>query len=849
MTPVQKILLIDTHGICYRAFFAVKELRNSRGQPTNAVFGFVNILKKLLSVYEPSFVAACFDVNRRTRRQEKFPAYKAQRSAMPEDLSAQIPVIKEVLKAYRIPLFENEGYEADDLIATLATRFNGEGREVIIASDDKDMHQLIAPGIRIYNSRRDVLLGPEDTRERFGVSPQQMVDYLALAGDASDNIPGVEGIGEVTARKLIEDYGSLDGILQNTAGLKGKLREKMEQGREDALMSRELATLDRAVPVDQGLAEMVWSGPDKEALRQIFSELEFRGLLSSIAVVAPEAPAEPAVTVEAVLVTDAGAVLAAARKSGRMSVLQGEDGQWAFCGGEAVFVGNDEEAGSLGDALAAPGIEKILYDGKSVRRVLAASGVLISGKVFDVLLAGYLGNAGRGAYTIDALAWSFLKKGISADQPLASAAKLLRELAEPLLRSLAADGLDTLYRDIEAPLSDVLFRMEREGVALDRGLLEVLSRESEEKIRGMSAQLFALAGGEFNLNSPKQLAQILFEKFGLPTGKKTKTGFSTDEEELTRLSSRHELPALILEYRQLAKLKSTYIDALPGLVDPVTTRIHCSFNQAVAETGRLSSSHPNLQNIPIRTPEGRMIRKAFTASGPGRVLLSADYSQIELRVLAHLADEPNLKKAFAAGEDIHAYTAGLMFDVAPGNVTKEMRYSAKRINFGIVYGMSAFGLSKDLSIRPGEAQGFIDRYFLRYPGIQGFMEREILRARERGFVETLFQRRRYIPEINSRNQAVRQFAERQAVNTPVQGTAADIIKIAMVRVAAAITAGGLASRMVITVHDELVFDVLQRELPAMTALVRTTMENAATLSVPINVSVKQGLNWAEMKDI
>ena len=846
MGSTSRIVLFDAHALCYRAFYAVKDLRNSKGQPTNAVFGFVNILKKILTRYQPGYAAACFDIGRHTKRTDKFPDYKIHRHAMPEDLSMQIPVIKDVLSAFRIPVFAIEGYEADDIIAVLARRFNSSVHEVIIVSDDKDLHQLLVPGIRIYNSRRDTLLGPDDTRERFGVDPGQMVDYLALAGDTSDNIPGVDGIGEVSAQKLIEQFGSLDNIFARVDELKGKLKEKIVKGREAAFLSRDLATLDVHTPVECELRDIKWKGADNALLKQIFSELEFRILLDGVPKT-PEQEIKPRAAEQFEFMTagDSDALVKEALSTGRLALVI-EGGELLALAGNISFQCELVRAAVLRTVFESPEVVKILYDSKAARKAMTAAGLVIEGNIFDVLLAGFVTNAGQSAYTIEALCWSLLKRSFEdAATPVLSARALL-ELYDPLLNRLKEYGLPDLYYKMELPLASVLFAMEQEGVALDVRLLEQLSVQSVRKIEDITLRLHKLAGEEFNCNSPKQLGVILFERLKLPVIKKTRTGPSTDEEVLSRLAPLHELPALVLEYRQLAKLKATYIDALPKMVSLSTGRIHCSFNQAGAETGRLSSSQPNLQNIPVRTEEGRMIRRAFIASAPGRKLLSADYSQIELRVLAHLAGDPNLTQAFLNGEDIHRYTAGLMFDVAQNDVTAEMRYSAKRINFGIIYGMSAFGLAKDLNVTRKEAQGFIERYFSRYPGIEAFMQREIGKARGLGYSETMFSRRRYLPDINSRNQGARQFAERQAINTPVQGTAADIIKIAMIAMAGEITKCRLEGRMIITVHDELVFDVPETEAAPFGAMVRQIMETAVVLSVPMEVTVKCGPNWAEM---
>jgi DNA polymerase-1 len=851
-----RIILLDAHTLCYRAFYAVRELKNSKGQPTNAVFGFVNILRKILKDHAPEHIAACFDVSKKTKRLEKYAEYKIQRHAMPEDLSSQIPIIKDVLRGYRIPIFEKEGYEADDVLATLATRFQKEGHEVLIVSDDKDMYQLIGKGIRIYSSRKEKIIGPDETRERFGVGPERVVDYLALAGDASDNIPGIHGIGEVTAKSLLQEHGSLENILKNAEHLKGKVKDKVLSGRESALMSQDLATLDRNVPLEFTLEDLRIEPPDREQLSRLFGELEFRGFLKEF----EPGPGEPSPTESAgaelgQVLEDVDDFLKRAKKDGGLSCSFdiGEEDLFEkgfhCCAGGTVYRLSFKDLPRLKEAFQSKKVRKIVYGVKDLLTRLAEEGLTLEGDVLDVLLAAFLLGAGRFSYDVDALAWQYLKRSLPEKDRPAQIARLLSDLEAPLRKELKDNGVDGLYQDMELPLSSIIFAMEQEGIRVDVGFLEKLAVEGDKKISEMTGELYKLAGEEFNLNSPKQLGVILFDKLQLPVIKRTKTGYSTDEEVLTRLAPKHELPALILEYRQLAKLKSTYIDALPRMVNPKTGRIHCSFNQTGAETGRLSSNNPNLQNIPIRTEMGREIRKAFIPSRKTNVLVSVDYSQIELRVLAHLADEPALKKAFASGEDIHTYTAGLIFDVKPAEVTQEMRYSAKRINFGIIYGMSAFGLAKDLDIPQKEAQIFIDRYFLRYPGIQKFMETEIGLARERGYSETMFKRRRYLPDINSRNPAVRQYAERQAVNTPVQGSSADVIKIAMVKIAGELGKSELKSRMILTVHDELVFDVPKPELTKVAGMVKSAMEQAVKLSVPLVVAVKSGPNWAEMEEL
>jgi DNA polymerase I len=701
-----------------------------------------------------------------------------------------------------------------------------------------------------------MIVGPEETKEKFGVGPEGVVDYLALAGDASDNIPGIHGIGEVTAKSLLQEYGTLANILKNAQHLKGKLKEKVLSGRESALMSQDLATLDRDVPVEFTLDDLRLLPPDKQQLSKLFSELEFRGLLRDFEPEPGETFSMDNTGIELGKVSEnVSDFLKHAKKEGCFSCSfdVGEEDLFEqgfhCCAGGVVYRFSFKDLSKLKEAFGPKQVRKVVYGVKDLLTRLAEEGLSLEGDILDVLLAAYLLGAGRFSYDVDALSWQYLKRTVPEKDRPAQIARLLSDLEAPLRKELKENGVDDLYRDVELPLSTVIAAMELEGIRVDVDFLGKLSVEGDKTIDKMTKELYKIAGEEFNLNSPKQLGVILFDKLQLPVIKRTKTGYSTDEEVLNRLASKHKLPALILEYRQIAKLKSTYIDALPKMVNPKTGRIHCSFNQTGAETGRLSSNNPNLQNIPIRTELGREIRKAFIPSKKGNVLVAADYSQIELRVLAHLADEPALKKAFAAGEDIHTYTASLVFDVKLSEVTQEMRYTAKRINFGIVYGMSAFGLAKDLEIPQKEAQIFIDRYFLRYPGIQKFMEGEIALARERGYSETMFKRRRYLPDINSRNPAIRQYAERQAVNTPAQGSSADIIKIAMVKVALELAKSGLKSRMILTVHDELVFDVPKGELAKVAELVRNSMEHAVSLSVPLVVAVKFGPSWAEMEGL
>lgn len=782
-----RVFLIDAHGLCYRAFYAIKLLKNSKGKPTNAVFGFCNILRKILTCCKPTHVAVCFDVGKETHRQKKFAAYKIKRQAMPDDLVTQIEIIRDIVRAYGFPIFELEGFEADDVMATLSERFAKKNADVFIATDDKDMAQLVNDHIKLYSPRQEKVVEVKDVKEKFGVAPQQITDYIALAGDTSDNIPGVKGIGEVGARKLLGDFKSLEGIYKHISQVApSQLQEKLMASRKEAFLSKELATLDLHVPLDAHLDDLAFPQPDRAKLYEIFNELEFRKLAQEYAP-SGVGPQESFADLK--------------------TWVEGSDG------GKPIF---------------------IAYDLKALRKAGGVSADQLKQKIFDVYLADYLLSGGQGQYHLPTLRAS--DEGMS-------------ELYAIQKRLLKEQSLEFLFYDVEMPLSDVLFEMEANGVRLDVAVLEDLSKECQAKMAALEKSLFKIAGGPFNVNSPKQLSEVLFERLKLPVVKKIKTGFSTNEEVLSKLSSQHPLPALILEYRQMAKLKSTYIDALPLLVDPKTKRLHATFNQAGAETGRLSSNNPNLQNIPIRTEFGQRIRKAFVPYAKGHVLLSADYSQIELRILAHLAKDEELKKACRGEGDIHRYTASLMFEVPENTVDEKMRYAAKRINFGIIYGMSAFGLAKDLDVPVAQAQDFIDKYFLRYPKVRHFLDGEIQKARDLGYVTTLFGRRRYLPDIHNRNMGLRQFAERQAINAPMQGTAADVIKIAMVEISRQLVKEKLSSTMIMTVHDELVFDVPQEEVKKMAYLVRREMEGAMDLSVPLKTSVKAGPNWLEMKAV
>ncbi len=851
-----KLFLIDAHALCYSSFYAIKGLSSSKGQATNAVYGFVNTLKKILRDHQPEYLAVCFDSAAKTHRQKKFAEYKIQRPIMPQDLISQIPIIHDVVKAYNLEIFEIDGYEADDIIATLAKKALKEGLEVVIVSEDKDMYQLADKNLKFFSTRKDEIFGMAEIKEKLGFDPYKITDFIALAGDSVDNIPGIDGIGEVTARNLINDFGSLESLLKNVEKVKSeKLRERIQTQKEIAILSRDLAILESNVPLTFDLNQLEVKAPGREKLFELFKELEFRKF-------AEEFTTRNSEEVEIVNLSSEDQIqdlIKHIKKTGQFCFLfdYEEKEDLVTCEGMHVVVNEGTQVfrlelsqmAFLKEVFENKKILKITHDAKESLKVLAQHDCLIEGSIFDVMLAGYLLSSSQASFAISDLSWAYLKTSLTGSHLNARKTLMVNRLYPLLVKELEEKALRPLFDNIEMPLTYVLSQMEHQGVNLDLDFLATLSKECEGKINHLTLQLHKLAGEEFNLNSPKQLSHILFDVLKLPVVKKTKTGFSTDEEVLSTLAKNHDFPSLILEYRQLAKLKSTYIDALPRLINPQTGRIHTQFIQTGAETGRLSSRNPNLQNIPIRTDLGKQVRRAFIPSQKKWSILSADYSQIELRILADLSKDENLAKAFNEEQDIHRYTASLVFDIKEEEVTAHMRDLAKRVNFGIIYGMSSFGLAKDLGISNPEAQDFIDRYFLRYPKVKEFMDQAIKYCEANGYVLTILNRRRYIPEIHSENLGMRQFAQRQAMNTPVQGSAADLIKLAMINIQNEIKKNKLESRMLITVHDELVFEVPLKEKDVMIDLVRQQMEHPIKLSVPIKTSIKLGPNWLNLKEI
>jgi len=887
-TSKPTLFLIDGTNYIYRAFYAIRGLSNSRGFPTNAIYGFTNMLMKLCNDWEPDYIAVVFDARGPTFRHEAYDQYKANRKAMPDELRPQIPHIKDIVRGFSIKVIEEQGVEADDVIGTLAKRCEQAGMKVVIASGDKDLMQLVSENVLMVDTMKDISYDVEGVRKRFGVEPDRVIDILGLAGDTSDNVPGVPGVGEKTALKLVKEFGSLEGVLENAGKIKGRgLSEKLKEFADQARMSRDLVTIRTDVPIDFDLEDFRSGEPDVGTLKGIFWEFEFPALISRLGIKDEKEETDYRLITGEVEFNN---LLDEVRQSDRFSFdleLTSDEAMRAEITGVAVCTDEKracyiplshtcEEAqeqldadmvlGRLAPLFSDCELKKYGHNLKTASLALSKRGIALKGKLYDVMVASYVLNPSRRGYDLADIVQEHIGRTIASPKDLmGSGAKaipfqtvslkdaseyaccrtdFILRLAPFLDENMEKTGLKDLFRDVEMPLVGVLASMEEKGVLLDCELLGEMSLQLEELLNISEEKVYRLAGEEFNINSPKQLQTILFDRLGLPRGRKTKAGYSTDVDVLTNLAKSYELPAEILAYRSLAKLRSTYVDALPALVNPRTGRVHTSYNQTVTATGRLSSSNPNLQNIPIRTPEGKRIRQAFIAP-EGCEIVSADYSQIELRILAHLSGDELLIEAFESGEDVHTKTASDIFGVFPGMVSEEMRRQAKVINFGVIYGMSPFGLARELGISQKKAKDYIDGYFSRFSGVRRFIEETLEKARERGFVTTLLNRRRYIPELNSGNVQVRQFAERMAVNTPIQGTAADLIKVAMLNIAAGIKERKLSACMIMQVHDELVFEFPIREKEEIMDLVRWEMENVIALKIPIKVEIASGKNWDE----
>jgi DNA polymerase-1 len=898
------LYLIDGSAVFYRAYFAFirNPLINSKGENTSATFGFVNSVLKVLRDEDPDYFAVVFDTKEPTFRHKKYPDYKSTRAKMPDDLVMQLPRIHAAVKALNIPSFELAGYEADDIIGTMARAAERDGFEVWCVTGDKDYFQLVTNNVRIYTPKKGSeeaeKLGPEEVKIKFGVTPGLVIDKLALTGDASDNVPGVPGIGPKTADSLLSQFGSLDALLADPEKIKAKgVRKKISENMERARLSRELVTIDTDVPIKFDMEQLKRRPIDHKATKELFLEMEFNTLLKSLipdseeaetSAAKPPVPGYRTVTSISELKSLVGELskkkeIAVDTETTSLNALEAElvgvsltdranTGFYVPLGHTSEPERNlpfDEALSLLKGLLENPKVQKIGQNIKYDLEVLHRYDVDVIPVSFDTMLASYVLNPTARQHSLGFLA---LKHFDHRMQPItdligtgksqkpfsvvpvdtathyaAEDADFTYRLRGALAPAIESNEAQNLYYNIELPLIKVLTSMEEAGIRVDDEYLSELSHRMESRLDTLKEQIYDVAGSRFNINSTQQLSHVLFEKLQLPTKGKTakKTGYSTDMSVLEELAGLHPFPGLILDFRQLTKLKNTYIDAIPRLISPVTGRVHTSFNQTIAATGRLSSTDPNLQNIPIRTEEGRQIRRAFIPRDSDHVLLVADYSQIELRILAHYTDDGGLIRAFKREEDIHARTAAEVYDVALDDVTPEMRRVAKTANFAVIYGVSAYGLSQQTDMNVEEAKQFIDTYFARYPGIGKYMESAKQSARETGYVSTMFNRRRYIPEINDRNRNVRQFAERIAVNSPIQGTAADIIKMAMIKIFRELEKK--RSEMVLQVHDELVFDVYKNELEQVREVVKRGMEKAVKLRVPLVADVGVGENWLECK--
>lgn len=903
-----RVVLVDGHSLLHRAFYALPTLTTSQGEFTNAVYGFTMMLLRLLEDEKPDYAAVAFDKAAPTFRHEQFADYKGHRPRMPDELVSQVPLAKKVVAALSIPIVELDGYEADDIIGTLARVNKTRGRRVLIVTGDKDCLQLVDDNTTALITRRGIkdmeIYDVEKVQEKLGVKPEQVVDLKGLMGDSSDNIPGVPGIGAKTAVRLLRDYGSLENILQHVNELKGKVKENLKAYADQARLSQSLARIHCDVPLEVDLPPYSRDSWQDDKLYELFTRLEFKNFLSKLRVRAGSHSDEEdgtgivKVTEKAQKLIDYRLLQSGVEIEEFITSLAKDaplyldpffaeaDTIDVFLVGMAISDGKrggfvtlaqarkeaENQAAALPPALLQilqdENRPKVCFNAKPLFHALHNLGIKLGGLEFDLSLAAYLLNPGQNTGGLADLVLQFFDEFLpplselvgkgARTVPLSQVdPETLADFARPRLgylvplrdkleKKLEELELKKLYYDLEMPLVPVLASMEQRGITVDVQELERISDELADRITALTQQIYDAAGTEFNINSPKQMGEILFQRLQLPVIKKTKTGPSTSAKVLEELAAEHEIARLILDYRQLVKLKSTYLDALKTLVHPDTGRVHTTFHQTATATGRLSSSNPNLQNIPVRTEEGRRIRRAFIPGSPDHVLLTADYSQIELRVLAHISRDETLIEAFQAGMDIHRRTAAEVMGLKLEDVTPEMRSAAKAINFGIVYGISSFGLARNTGLTRQQAQEYIDKYFQKYSGVKAYLDEAVRQAREQGYVTTLFHRRRYLPDINSRRPALRKFAERMAMNTPIQGTAADIIKMAMVEVERRLLASDLPAQMLLQVHDELVLEVHKDELESVARLVKEIMEGVTTLAVPLIVDVKAGSNWRDV---
>jgi len=903
MSHTKKLFLVDGSSYFFRAFYAIQHLSSSTGIPTNATLGFTNMLQRVVQEHQPEYLVMVYDAKGPTFRKEIYADYKANRGEMPEELAEQIPYIKDVVKGFRVFSLERPGFEADDIIATIVKRFQEQkDLEITIVSGDKDLMQLVTDKVTMLDTMRDKRYGVAEVKEKFGVEPKQLLDVLAIAGDTSDNIPGIPGMGVKTAANLINDYKDLENLLAHADEVKGKSKqEKLKNFAAQARLSQKLVRLKDDLQLDCDLNDFKVIDPDYSILKGIFEKLELRNLLKKIQNDNGSSGEEEGnlelsgqlsrdgyrlITNQNDLekfvknIKEKNPLLSIDLETTSLTPMEANIVGVSLCveAGKAIYIpvghintnekqlSRDQVLQTLKPLIEDETLAKIGQNIKYDDVVLRNHGITLRGLAFDTMLASYLLDAQlRGAHNLDALCSRYLnhrcisykevteaiKSKNFAEVPLDKAlayagedADMVLQLREPLAKRLKEENLERLFYDCELPLSSILAEMEFIGVRINQKQLNKLSEEFEEQITGLTEQIYALAGEEFLISSTKQLQRILFDKLGLPTGKKTKTGFSTDTEVLSDLALNHEIPRYILRFRMLSKLKSTYVDALPALVNEKTGRIHTQYNQAIAATGRLTSSHPNLQNIPVKGAEGQEIRRAFVAD-KGMVMLDADYSQIELRLFAHFSEDETLMRAYTENVDVHSLTAQGIFNCSLDEVDDERRRQAKTVNFGILYGMSDFGLGKQLGIPRHEAGRFIQRYFEHFPGVRKFIDETIEEARKKGFVRTYLGRKRAVPDLNSKNFNIRKAAERVTASTPLQGSAADLIKIAMINVDRRLKKEGYKARMILQVHDELVFEVPDKEIKNVQKIVEEEMQGVWQLKVPLVVQSDTGNNWLE----
>ncbi|RRN74227.1 DNA polymerase I [Peribacillus simplex] len=872
----KKLVLIDGNSIAYRAFFALPLLNNDKGVHTNSVYGFTMMLNRILEEEKPTHILVAFDAGKTTFRHAAFKEYKGGRQKTPPELSEQFPFIRELLDCFQIKRYELENYEADDIIGTLSLQAEKDGFEVKVISGDKDLTQLSSPCTTVSITKKGITeieeYTPKHIHEKYGLSPLQIIDLKGLMGDASDNIPGIPGVGEKTALKLLHQFETVENLLQSIDEVSGqKLKEKIEEHKDLALLSKELATITREAPLEVSVNETEYSGMDQERVISFYKELGFSTLLDKLDVTESVPLEQEKIEVHTGEMTEG---MFADKSALYVETLEDNYHRADIIGiaisneqGHFYFHGDDALSSAAFKTWAEDETKKkTVFDAKRTVVALRHGGVEIKGIDFDVFLASYILDPAESVDEVAEITKTqgtirletddvFYGKGAKRKIPgqaelsehIARKSKAILSLKEPMINKLQEFEQYHLLTELELPLSIILANMEWQGIKVDIGRLKNMGQELAIRLRTIEARIFDLAGEAFNINSPKQLGAILFEKLELPVMKKTKTGYSTSADVLEKLESQHDIVKEILLYRQLGKLQSTYIEGLLKVVNAKTDKVHTRFNQALTQTGRLSSTDPNLQNIPIRLEEGRKIRQAFIPSEKDWIIFAADYSQIELRVLAHIANDSGLVEAFQAGMDIHTRTAMDVFHVKAEEVTSNMRRQAKAVNFGIVYGISDYGLSQSLGITRKEAGEFIEKYLRSFPGVQEYMEESIHEARQKGYSTTLMQRRRYIPEITSRNFNIRSFAERTAMNTPIQGSAADIIKLAMINMNKRLKSEGLKTRMLLQVHDELIFETPPEELEILKVIVPEEMENAIELNVPLKVDYAFGPTWFDAK--